>query len=79
MGALRRLRADEAALADEYDADRLVVCADCGAGRRKHAERPPCPRCGCRQVRPWSERARVPTAADRLAAIRAEARYGGPR
>lgn len=79
LGALRRLRADAAALGDEYDADRLVVCGDCGAERRKDAERPPCPRCGCRQVRPWSERARVPTVADRLAAIRAEARYGGGR
>lgn len=45
----------------------LVVCADCGAERRKSAERPPCPRCGSRQVRPWSERARVPAVADRLA------------
>lgn len=77
MGALRRLRADEAELRDEYDAARLVVCADCGAERRKSAERPPCPRCGCGRVRPWSERARVPTAADRLAAIRGEARCGG--
>ena len=77
MGPLRRLRTDPAELAAEYDAARLVVCADCGAERRKNAERPPCPRCGCRQVRPWSERARVPTTADRLAALRAEARYGG--
>jgi hypothetical protein len=79
MGALRRLRADEAALADEYDADRLVVCADCGAERRKSPERPPCPRCGCRHVRPWSERARVPTVPDRLAALRAADRYRGAR